>query len=139
MKKGKKVLLIILIIIAAVAIGFLAYLEHLKPDNLEEYIAQNTEAKAMIESYRAQQYNDNAMTVKVKENDITYSFRYNEIIDEYVMEQLNGQFDVLGKSMEEAYEREIELLEKETGFEDIQVNLVIEDKEGKELYRKEYK
>lgn len=138
MKTGKKVLLIILIIIAVAATGFLAYLEYLKPDNLEEYIVQNTEAKDMIESYRAQEYNDNIMNVEVKKNKITYSFQYKEIIDDYVMNQLKGQFDIFGQSMEDAYLREIELLEKETGFEGIQINLVISDKEGNELYRKEY-
>lgn len=136
MTNGKKILLLVLLILATASVSAVIYLESLKPDNLEEFTDRNKEAADMIESFCETSYDGSRMTADIKENNITYMYKYDEDIDENIEEQLKDQFDIYADSMSEAYGRVIESLEKQSGFDDISIELIFADDEGNEMYKK---
>ena len=136
MTNEKKILLLVLMILAAASVSAVIYLESLKPDNLEEFTDRNQEAADMIESFCETSYDGSRMTADIKGNSITYMYKYDEDIEKDIEEQLENQFDVYADSMSEAYDRVIESLEKQSGFDDISIILVFADNEGNEMYKK---
>lgn len=103
------------------------------PANLEEYINSDEELASEIESYST-----SGMTIDIKENTLTYTYKYDQTFDESTAALMSTELEKAMDSMGSTFEDVRDTLIEETGFSDITVKIVYTDGNDAVLYEAEY-
>ena len=139
MGKVQKMILFVLAVAAIVLVVTTVKLDGQRAHNIEEYALQNETASDYINSYCKEVYDGTALVSEIKKNEVIYTYQYKEPIEERIMNELKSQMGIFGDSMEDAYNRMMKTLLKESGFSKMKVTLRFLDSEDDVLYEREYK
>lgn len=103
------------------------------PENLEEMAKNDENFKAQIEAFST-----SGMTIDIKGNTITYTYKYDQAFDDATAAQMKTQLESAMDSMSSTFTSLKEQIVDETGFKDVALKVVYTDSNDKELYSAEY-
>lgn len=103
------------------------------PENLEEMAKDDEDFKAQIEAFSA-----SGMTIDIKGNTITYTYKYDQTFDDATAAQMTTQLESAMDSMSSTFTSLKDQLVDETGFKDVKLKVVYTDGNDKELYSAEW-
>ncbi len=103
------------------------------PENLEEMAKNDEEFKQQVEAFST-----SGMTIDIKGNTITYTYKYDQTFDDATAAQMTTQLESAMDSMSSTFTSLKDQLVDETGFKDIALKVVYTDGNDKELYSAEF-
>ena len=131
-KKSSKILLTSIVLSLLLAMSLLLSGCGGSPANLEEYVNSNEELAQEIESYST-----SGMTVDIVENELIYTYKYDQTFDEATAELMSSELEKAMSSMGSTFESVRDTLSEETGF-DVVVKVVYTDGNDTVLYEAAY-
>lgn len=125
----KKILTILLLsfIMTIVLVGCGA------PSTLEEFINSNEDAKNTVESMTNDQ-----MSVEVSGNTLTYLYTYNQTFTGETLDALKEELENAMESQKSTFENIADTLEKESGIDEVTVQVIYANEDGTEIYKEEF-
>lgn len=134
MTKRKSVLLMLLSVLMIVSMAAFMVSCGGEDPTLESYIAEDEEAKAEIEDMAE----TNGLDISVVENELTYTYKYDETFDADMVDMLSEQLESAMASMDSTFNGLVTDLEEQSGISGITLVVVYQNGDGSELYRQTY-
>lgn len=103
------------------------------PSTLEEFINSNEDAKNTVESMTNDQ-----MSVEVSGNTLTYLYTYNQTFTGETLDALKEELENAMESQESTFENIADTLEKESGIDEVTVQVIYANEDGTEIYKEEF-
>lgn len=106
-------------------------------NTLEKYIENDKEAKTAFETQR-DAYEKDGITIGVKDNTMSYTFKLTEALDKKTEDQMGGFFDSYMDALAPSFEATAAAWEEKSGIEGIKVKVTFLTVDDKELYSREF-
>lgn len=103
------------------------------PSTLEEFINSNEDAKNTVESMTNDQ-----MSVEVSGNTLTYLYTYNQTFTGETLDALKEELENAMESQKSTFENIADTLEKESGIDEVTVQVIYANEDGTEIYKEEF-
>lgn len=107
------------------------------PSTLEDYINENTEAKASLESLSSKNAAGD-VTVDVKDNTIIYKFKLGQTVEGEMVKQMKDALDQYMKGVESTFENIASTFEEQSEIKGITVRVIYLNGDDSELYSKDF-
>lgn len=97
---------------------------------LEEYINSDSEAMEQIETLSE----NSGLEVNIKDNTLTYTYKFDQTFTDDQLKLIKTSTETMDSSMEQL----VVSLEDESGISDVTIVVEYLDKDGSEIFKKEY-
>lgn len=122
---------LLLSLVLVVMIGFSSCGE---TKTLEDFMNDNAGAKQQVEALSG-----NGLDVEIKDNTVTYTYKYTETFSDDVLEQVKTQLETSMDAQSTTFEGVVSGLEKEAEIEGVVVKVIYQNGDGSTIYEKEFK
>lgn len=105
------------------------------PSTLEEYLNSDSEAMEQIESLSE----SSGLEVDISDNTLTYTFTYDQTYTGDQLELIKTNTESTMESIDSSMEQLAASMEEESGINDVTIVVEYLNKDGSEIFKKEYK
>lgn len=134
MTKRKSVLLMLLAVLMIASMAAFMVSCGGEDPTLESYISENEDAKAEIEAMAEK----NNQEVSIEGNELTFTYKYDQIFDADVAEMISEQLESAIESMNSTFNEIVADFEEQSGISGITFVIAYQNGDGSELYSQTY-
>lgn len=122
-------------IVSMLMVLMLAFAGCGSPSTLEEYLNSDSEAMEQIESLSE----SSGLEVDISDNTLTYTFTYDQTYTGDQLELIRTNTESTMESIDSSMEQLAASMEEESGINDVTIVVEYLNKDGSEIFKKEYK
>lgn len=122
-------------IVSMLMVLMLAFAGCGSPSTLEEYLNSDSEAMEQIESLSE----SSGLEVDISDNTLTYTFTYDQTYTGDQLELIRTNTESTMESIDSSMKQLAASMEEESGINDVTIVVEYLNKDGSEIFKKEYK